>query len=95
MRQGDKMNQIKPSKDSVILFEKTEASAFEEAFPLGNGVLGAMFRGGIFGDVIALNHDTLWSGYPRGAHYRGNKKESLDKAKALLREKNTLKQTRK
>ncbi|MBO5415075.1 MAG: glycoside hydrolase family 95 protein [Clostridia bacterium] len=81
------MNQIKPSKDSVILFEKTEASAFEEAFPLGNGALGAMFRGGIFGDVIALNHDTLWSGYPRGAHYRGNKKESLDKAKALLREK--------
>lgn len=81
------MDRINVSKDSVTLFEKKEALTFEEAFPLGNGTLGAMFRGGIFTDVITLNHDTLWSGYPRTDHYRGNKKESLEKAKALLREK--------
>ncbi|MBQ9693083.1 MAG: glycoside hydrolase family 95 protein [Clostridia bacterium] len=84
------MSRINISKDSVTLFEKKEAAAFEEAFPLGNGTLGAMFRGGAFTDVMTLNHDTLWSGYPRGDRYRGNKKESLDKAKALLREKKYL-----
>ena len=81
------MKKINVSKDSVILLEKIEASTFEEAFPLGNGTLGAMFYGGTLTDVMTLNHDTLWSGYPRGDHYRGNKKVALEKAKALLREK--------
>ena len=81
------MSRINVSKDSVILFEKKEALVFEEAFPLGNGKVGVMFRGGIQTDVMALNHDTLWSGYPRGDCYRGNKKSSLEKAKVLLREK--------
>ncbi len=81
------MNKTNISKDSVVLFEKKEASSFEEAFPLGNGKLGAMFRGGTFTDVMTLNHDTLWSGYPRGDCYRGGKKEALDQAKAFLHDK--------
>lgn len=43
----------------------TPAKCFQEAFPLGNGSLGAMVYGGAFKDKISLNHDTLWSGHPR------------------------------
>lgn len=35
-----------------------------EAFPLGNGRLGAMVFGGTHDETILLNEDTLWSGYP-------------------------------
>ncbi|NCA93277.1 glycoside hydrolase family 95 protein, partial [bacterium] len=40
------------------------ASVWEEALPLGNGILGAMVFGGIECDRIQLNEETLWSGYP-------------------------------
>lgn len=36
-----------------------------EALPVGNGRLGAMVFGGIEKERVALNEDTLWSGYPR------------------------------
>lgn len=41
------------------------ASAWEEAFPLGNGRLGVMVWGGLTTEVLDLNEETLWSGYPR------------------------------
>lgn len=81
------MKRTNVSKDSIILFEKTEARSFEEAFPLGNGSLGATVYGGVYSDTVSLNHDTLWSGYPKKNVFRGDKKASLDRAKALLREK--------
>ncbi|MBR2432680.1 MAG: glycoside hydrolase family 95 protein [Clostridia bacterium] len=81
------MNAIKSSKDSNLLFEKTESCSFEDAFPLGNGSLGATVYGGVLNETVSLNHDTLWSGYPKTNVFRGNKKSALDKAKALLREK--------
>ncbi len=39
------------------------ACIWEEALPLGNGILGAMVFGGIDCDRIQLNEETLWSGY--------------------------------
>lgn len=48
-----------------VLFYKTPAKRWTEALPMGNGSLGAMFFCGTGIDRIALNHDTLWSGYPR------------------------------
>jgi alpha-L-fucosidase 2 len=36
-----------------------------DAFPLGNGRLGAMHFGGVATDRLALNEDTLYSGAPR------------------------------
>ncbi|MCD9022013.1 glycoside hydrolase family 95 protein [Cohnella silvisoli] len=36
--------------------------------PLGNGRLGAMVYGGPEEEILALNEDTLWSGYPKKAH---------------------------
>ncbi|MEC2343771.1 glycoside hydrolase family 95 protein, partial [Paenibacillus barengoltzii] len=41
------------------------ASRWEEALPIGNGRIGGMVFGGIHRERIALNEDTLWSGFPR------------------------------
>lgn len=41
------------------------ASRWEEALPVGNGRIGGMVYGGIHREMIALNEDTLWSGFPR------------------------------
>ncbi len=41
------------------------ARYWEEALALGNGRLGAMLYSGIKEDLILMNEDTLWSGYPR------------------------------
>ncbi|MBQ9229264.1 MAG: glycoside hydrolase family 95 protein [Eubacterium sp.] len=46
------------------LFYTKKAKAFEEALPVGNGRLGAMVFGNLKNERIALNEDTLWSGYP-------------------------------
>jgi len=74
-------------KDSVILFEKSPATCWEESFLLGNGTLGASVFGNPKSERIILNHDTLWSGYPRGNPARGTEKEALCKVKELVREK--------
>ena len=47
------------------LYFNSPAKYFEEAFPLGNGTLGAMVYGGTHKERLSLNHDTLWSGKPR------------------------------
>lgn len=36
----------------------------EYALPLGNGQIGATFRGNIWKDELQLNEKTVWSGYP-------------------------------
>lgn len=41
------------------------AAVWEEALPLGNGHMGAMVFGGTGRELIRLNEDTLWSGFPR------------------------------
>jgi len=43
---------------------KAPANCFEEALPLGNGRLGAMFYGQPQKEKITLNADTLWCGHP-------------------------------
>ncbi|MDR3707437.1 MAG: glycoside hydrolase family 95 protein [Capsulimonadaceae bacterium] len=40
------------------------AGNWNEAFPIGNGRLGAMIFGGIASERLQLNEDTLWSGEP-------------------------------
>lgn len=48
---------------STLWYNKP-AAHWEEALPLGNGRLGAMVFGDPARERIALNEDTLWSGYP-------------------------------
>jgi len=60
-----------PQADAAetLLWFAQPASRWIDALPLGNGRLGAMIHGGVDGNAweehLALNEDTLWSGYPR------------------------------
>ncbi len=51
--------------DNQLLWYTRPAEAWVEALPLGNGRIGAMDFGGARESRIALNEDSLWSGYPR------------------------------
>lgn len=48
---------------NIMYYEKPAAS-WEEGNPIGNGRIGAMVIGNCQKEVLALNEDTLWSGYP-------------------------------
>lgn len=67
------------------LWYQSPAHYWEEALPVGNGRLGAMLFGGISEDIIMMNEDTLWSGYPKKAeltdapkHYKKARDLALD-----------------
>jgi alpha-L-fucosidase 2 len=49
------------------LYYDRPAGTWLEALPLGNGRIGAMCFGGVGGDRIGLNDETLWSGGPETA----------------------------
>ena len=77
---------VRISKDSYILFDNKPAYHYEEAYPIGNGTIGAMMYGGTDIDEINLNHDELWTGYPRNNEFRGGKYEALKEIKKLVLE---------
>lgn len=47
-----------------VLYYDAPAVAWEHGLPVGNGRIGAMFQGNPYEEIISLNEDTLWSGYP-------------------------------
>jgi alpha-L-fucosidase 2 len=47
------------------LWFQSPAKEWIDAFPVGNGRFGAMVFGDPLDERIALNEDTLWSGYPK------------------------------
>ncbi|CAM3376777.1 glycosyl hydrolase family 95 catalytic domain-containing protein [Marinicrinis lubricantis] len=53
------------AKQEPILWFRQAAKAWEEAFPIGNGKLGAMVFGDPARERIALNEDSVWYGGPR------------------------------
>jgi len=53
------------------LWYEQPAKHWEEGLPLGNGRLGAMELGGGARARIALNEETLWSGYPKDTNRYG------------------------
>ncbi len=57
----------------LSLWYQQPAKVWTEALPIGNGRLGAMIFGGIEGERIQLNEDTLWGGSP----YNPNNPEAL------------------
>ncbi|RIX52643.1 glycoside hydrolase family 95 protein [Paenibacillus nanensis] len=57
-------NEAKSSRDWMLWYRQP-AARWEEALPVGNGRIGGMVFGGIREESIALNEDTLWSGFPR------------------------------
>jgi alpha-L-fucosidase 2 len=50
------------------LFFRSPAKHWDEAFPIGNGRLGAMIFGGTCSERLQLNEDSLWYGGPRDRH---------------------------
>lgn len=66
------------------LYYTQPAQQWVEALPLGNGRMGAMVFGGTDTERIALNEDTLWSGYPH-RYARKNAPEAIARAQELVR----------
>ncbi len=60
-------------KPDTTLFMERPATLWQDAFPVGNGRLGAMVFGGAKSERLALNDDTLWSGAPRDWNNPGAK----------------------
>jgi alpha-L-fucosidase 2 len=54
---------VKPQGKNVI-WSRRSAKIWEEAYPLGNGKLGAMIFGGVADERIQLNENTVWNGLP-------------------------------
>lgn len=74
------------ASDSLLLYDKAPAKSWFEGYPIGNGSLGGMVYGGTDTEVIGLNHDTLWSGYPRNEQYRGKGLPAFEKMKAAVKD---------
>lgn len=68
---------------STLLWHKKPAEEWENAYPVGNGRLGAMVYGGIKEEKIQLNEDTYWSGGPYSTVVKGGYKE-LPKIQKLI-----------
>ena len=62
------------------------ASQWVDALPVGNGRLGAMVYGGVTDELIALNEDTLWSGFPRDWNNPGAREALPDVRKMVLQD---------
>ena len=56
--------QAMTADDSHRLWFDTPATRWVDGLPVGNGRLGAMVRGGTDREILSLNEDSLWSGYP-------------------------------
>lgn len=74
----------------VLKYDKPAKVWMNEALPIGNGYMGAMFFGGTVTDEVQISEESFWAGGPRaGKHYkRGNKIEGwkhLDEVRALLK----------
>lgn len=50
--------------EKMSLWYRRPAADWDAALPIGNGRLGAMIFGGVEGERIQLNEDTLWAGSP-------------------------------
>ena len=61
------------------------AATWTEAMVIGNGNMGGMVMGGITDEIIYLNNDELWSGYPRQLQ-NPRALKSMEVVRRLLRE---------
>ena len=62
------------------------ANNWHEGFPLGNGRLGAVMHCGADKEVLSMNEDSLWSGYPYDESFKGFSKKCCEEAAKLCRE---------
>ncbi len=55
---------VETPKGDWILWYTQPAKTWEEALPLGNGIMGAMDFGGVSEERIQFNEHTVWTGQP-------------------------------
>ena len=59
------LNAQKPKRLPLTLwYDQPAGKTWENALPIGNGMLGAMVYGNVTKEIIKLNEHTLWSGGP-------------------------------
>lgn len=65
------------------MYFKQPANEWEETIPIGNGSLGGMIWGKVTEEIIGLNDELFWSGYPK---FKGNPKakQTLEKIRDEL-----------
>jgi alpha-L-fucosidase 2 len=61
---GEFSGEAPPPAEPLSLWYRRPATNWVSALPVGNGRLGAMVFGGIAGEKLQLNEDTLWAGGP-------------------------------
>ncbi len=67
------------------LWYQQPATRWNQALPIGNGVLGGMVYGDAFAERIELNETTLWTGIPNN-NLNPSAKPFLEPVRVLLRE---------
>ena len=72
-------------------FDAPGEAWYQESLPIGNGYMGAMFRGQVAVERIPLNEETIWAGGPgESAAYQGGNRpgahEFLEPVRKLLRQ---------
>lgn len=66
------------------LFYTKKAKYFEQSLPVGNGRIGGLVFGNLKKERIALNEDSLWSGYPKDLNKKDAHKYLDDVRKAIF-----------
>ena len=74
--------------DELSLWFDGPSKEWSDALPVGNGRLGAMVFGGYSNERVALNEDTLWSGFPRDWNNPGAKEHLPIVRKFILQDHN-------
>lgn len=69
------------------LYFTKKAKYFEESLPVGNGRIGGLVFGDLKKERIALNEDSLWSGYPKGLN-KPDAHKYLDEVREAIFSKN-------
>jgi len=67
------------------LWYKEPADKWTKALPIGNGRLGAVVFGGVCREIIQLNEDSFWSGYPE-KWYNHNAVEYLNQVREKMKQ---------
>ena len=84
-------NNPPPQSRPLRIWHTAPAQKFTEAYPIGNGRLGAMVYGGVYhntknNDRLALNVDTLWWRCETGDRHNPSAIEGFREARGLLLE---------
>ncbi|NLX93152.1 MAG: glycoside hydrolase family 95 protein [Clostridiales bacterium] len=82
------------NKDSRMLWYDKPANAWTQALPVGNGTLGAMVYGKTDKEILSLNHDELWSGFPQDKSKKNSYKSFVEARNLALAGKLNEAQTR-